>query len=625
MPFIEINGAKIFYQTFGTDHPGKAPIILIHGSTITGQEDWGVVAPLLAQQYHVIVPDCRGHGQSSNPTLSYSFKEMANDVAALVHALGYTRAHIIGHSNGGNVALVTLLEHPEIIQSAIPQAANAYVSQDLIDKEPQIFDPDRVQRESPTWMEEMIRLHGPFHGKDYWRDLLRLTVQAIITEPNYTPADLARVERPVLIIQGENDPVNAPAHHAEFMADNIPYAELWLPAQVGHNVHVEATLSWVQRVLDFLARRGTDAGEALHRLKQTQFADERDTVFQPEAKMGADGIRTSGQVLTAENANAARQAIINAVPEGAPIQDTLHILLTAESPWALIRRGVTDLRREPRNLGERISQALLGETVRVLTLNESPNEWAFIRTENDSYIGWVHQQALHLCSSNEAESYRAACNAIVVAELAVVHGVLPGESQQASNGLPPKVPGKLPFGTRLAVVSAGGAWLEVRLPDGKQAWLQRGDVIFDSQRPHCDAAGIQATLALIRRFVGTPYLWGGRTPFGYDCSGLAQTFYAFMGIQIPRDADQQFRLGQPVTGTPLPGDLLFFGNNQGRATQRYAAVTHVAISLGDWKIIHANGTAWGVSFDDLSDENLAYSGWLREHHLGTRRFGQGAR
>ena len=60
--------------------------------------------------------------------MSYSFKELAEDVAVFVHAMGYERAHIIGHSNGGNVALVTLMEHPEIVQTCIPQAANAYVT-----------------------------------------------------------------------------------------------------------------------------------------------------------------------------------------------------------------------------------------------------------------------------------------------------------------------------------------------------------------------------------------------------------------------------------------------------------------------------------------------------------------
>jgi len=61
---------------------------------------------------------------------------MADDMAALILALGYERAHVIGHSNGGNVALVTLLEHPEVVQTVIPEAANAYVSPDLLEREP---------------------------------------------------------------------------------------------------------------------------------------------------------------------------------------------------------------------------------------------------------------------------------------------------------------------------------------------------------------------------------------------------------------------------------------------------------------------------------------------------------
>jgi pimeloyl-ACP methyl ester carboxylesterase len=257
MSFITINGAEIFYETFGAPAVARAPIVLIHGSTSTGQADWSDVAPRLAAAgYYVIVPDCRGHGQSQNPQLSYSFGELAADTATLIRALGYERAHVIGHSNGGNVALVTLMEHPEVIQTCLPQAANAYVSQDLIEKEPRLFEPERVRRESPEWMNEMIALHGPTHGPAYWRDLLRLTVQAIITEPNYTPADLARVRRPVLVIQGEQDTVNAAGRHAQYIADHIPNAELWLPEGARHNVHLERPEAWLAQVLDFLGRRG---------------------------------------------------------------------------------------------------------------------------------------------------------------------------------------------------------------------------------------------------------------------------------------------------------------------------------------------------------------------------------
>lgn len=256
MPNIKINDADIFYETFGEDKPGRAPVLLIHGSTIDGPTDWSDIAPALAEGYKVLVPDCRGHGRSNNPNLSYSFGELADDAATFIRSLGYQRAHVIGHSNGGNVALVLLVEHPDVVQTCIPQAANAYVTQYLLEREPAVFDPERVARESPEWMNEMITLHSTVNGKEYWRDLLRITVQEIISEPNYTTADLAKVKRPVLVIMGADDTVNAPDRHAQYIAENIPNAELWIPETTGHNVHKERREEWLAKVLDFLQRHG---------------------------------------------------------------------------------------------------------------------------------------------------------------------------------------------------------------------------------------------------------------------------------------------------------------------------------------------------------------------------------
>jgi pimeloyl-ACP methyl ester carboxylesterase len=256
MPTVEINDANIYYQGYGDDRPDRAPIVLIHGSTIDSHTDWDSIAPELARRYRVFAPDCRGHGRSSNPTMSYSFKELSDDVAAFVHAMGYERAHIIGHSNGGNVALVTLMEHPGIVQTCVLQAANAYVSRYLIEREPRVFDPDRVAREAPAWREEMISLHGEVNGQEYWRDLLWLTMKEIISEPNYSPVELASVDRPTLVIMGAEDPVNAPDEHAQYIAAHIPNAELWIPENTGHNVHLERRDEWIAKVLDFLERRG---------------------------------------------------------------------------------------------------------------------------------------------------------------------------------------------------------------------------------------------------------------------------------------------------------------------------------------------------------------------------------
>jgi len=256
MPYIDINGATIYYQSYGDDKPLQTPIVLIHGSTVDSHTDWDSIAPTLAGRYRVFAPDCRGHGRSNNPNMSYSFKELADDVAAFVRAMGYERAHIIGHSNGGNVALVTLMEHPEIVQTCIPQAANAYVTRYLIEREPKVFDADRVAREAPDWMNEMIKLHGEVNGKDYWREMLWLTMKEIISEPNYSPAELARADWPTLVIMGAEDSVNAPDEHAQYIANNIPNAELWIPEKTGHNVHLERREEWIAKVLDFLERRG---------------------------------------------------------------------------------------------------------------------------------------------------------------------------------------------------------------------------------------------------------------------------------------------------------------------------------------------------------------------------------
>jgi pimeloyl-ACP methyl ester carboxylesterase len=617
MAQIEINGAQIYYETFGQDRPGQAPVLLIHGSTITGKEDWELAAPLLARHRRVIVPDCRGHGRSSNPNLSYSFSELAGDMAALVRALGYERAHVIGHSNGGNVALVVLMEHPDVVQSAVLQAANAYVSPDLVEKEPAIFDPDRVAREAPDWMNSMIALHGPNHGPDYWRDLLRITVQAIISEPNYTPEDLQRVERPTLVIQGENDRVNAPARHAQFIARHIPYAELWVPAGVGHNVHLEKLFEWVERIESFLDRRGHEVNEALHRLKKDRYADSRDWIFDLRAQVdpvAPDKVNLGGKALVESQLQAANELLEGIYrTQGRKVQvntTAAQILFTEKTPWALVNRAVIDLRREPRRLSERLSQALLGEAARIL---EDRGEWVFVRLERDGYLGWVQASSLYAMTEAEVKEYQSTCRARVVAEL------LPASLTPAR--LPEELAGKLPFGVCVRVEAEQGDSACIRLPDGRRWWVERDGLLPRERWLKPEAQGRAVALELIQRFLGVPYLWGGRSPYGYDCSGLAGTYWGLFNVILPRDADQQFRAGIPVEGAPQPGDLLYFGEHDAdQSSNRIDSITHVAISLGGDKVIHATGSASGVTINSLDPSSPIYYAWLRENLAGVRRF-----
>lgn len=93
----------------------------------------------------------------------------------------------------------------------------------------------------------------------------------------------------------------------------------------------------------------------------------------------------------------------------------------------------------------------------------------------------------------------------------------------------------------------------------------------------------RAVLATLRRFLGVPYLWGGKSPKGFDCSGLVQFCFGLHGVALPRDADQQSACGAAVTD-PLeelaPCDLVFFGRE---------CVTHVAVAIGNGEYLHARG------------------------------------
>ena len=611
MSFIEVNRARLFYEVYGKEHSQDPPVVLIHGAPSTGQADWGAIAPLLGQKFQVILPDCRGHGHSTNPAGTYSFREMADDIAALVRALGYSRAHIIGHSNGGNIALVTLLEHPEVVQNAVLQAANAYVSQDLLEREPAVFDPQRVEREDPAWIEKMTALHGATHGADYWRRLLQITLQEILTQPNYTPEELSQVERPVLVIQGEQDAVNAPAGHAQFIAQHIPQAEIWTPEMVGHTVHAERPCEWIGRVSDFLERRGDEPNDALYRLGRQQYKDKRETIFNlrlasRKTQAGETKISLTGEVLTQDQLQAAFASL--AASRVGEIEAEARVLLSEQTPWGLARRGVTDLRREPDNHSERLSQALLGEALRVL---EERGEWVRVRLEKDGYLGWLHSRAISQADEQECKKYQADGNAVVLDGLAQAY------TSPALAGAERLEAGKIPFGVKIIAEEQPDGWTAVRLPDGRRWWLESPSLMPLEKLPRPDLPGIGFAISLLRRFIGVPYLWGGRTPFGYDCSGFAQTFLALLGVSAPRDADQQHRAATAVQGPPQPGDLLFFGS-EGKESHR--PISHVGIALGGDELIHANGTAWGVSINSLDPGRPGYSQWLRENLVSYGRF-----
>ena len=137
------------------------------------------------------------------------------------------------------------------------------------------------------------------------------------------------------------------------------------------------------------------------------------------------------------------------------------------------------------------------------------------------------------------------------------------------------------FETRLEVNGEGqgddSGWFKVRLPDDHSAWIQAGDVDLAPRR-----LSIEESIALGRRFLGLTYLWGGRSSFGYDCSGFTQMLVRSRGIVMPRDADLQasWSGAVPVGRRKLrAGDLLFFGSTPYH-------ITHTGIYIGHGRFIH---------------------------------------
>jgi len=188
---------------------------------------------------------------------------------------------------------------------------------------------------------------------------------------------------------------------------------------------------------------------------------------------------------------------------------------------------------------------------------------------------------------------------------------------------PDLVPESLPVGTVIKVPTDGCAppvptpppasepppqplsnelWLEVTLPDGTRAWAPRSALLMGSRNP-LDSEGV---LDIARRFLGTPYRWGGMTPNGVDCSGYIQEVFELAGYALPRLADDQYNATVPVeTADAKAGDLVFFSTY-------LPGPSHVGIYLGEGRFLHASSSR-GVIEARLDEEYFA------TRYLGLRR------
>lgn len=234
-----------------------------------------------------------------------------------------------------------------------------------------------------------------------------------------------------------------------------------------------------------------------------------------------------------------------------------------------VSAGRAFLRKSGDAKAEVVSEAVYGEEIRVY---DKHGNFCRVATARDSYFGWMSVADLGHSIPLPTHRFTAPRGHVFAAPSVAAERLF-----------------ELAYGSALHVIKQEGDWCKVKLTK-VEGWV-RSTLLQALPSPLLFKEKSLITLAA--KFLEAPYIWGGTTAWGLDCSGLAQTVYGAFGVALPRDADQQGEIGETVTlEDTKPADLIFFPG-------------HVAISMGGTKIIHANAHHMRVTIDDFEKSEYA--------------------
>jgi pimeloyl-ACP methyl ester carboxylesterase len=230
--YYNIRDLKIYCEIYGR---GK-PLLMIHGNG-GSISSFAETIPYFAQRYKVIVADSRAQGNSYDDRDTLSFEMMADDEAALLTKLNIDSAYVLGWSDGGIVALLMAIRHPEKVIKLASSGANLRPDSTAID--PELWKKERAQFNAS----KHIALKTPA-DKNSWKIFLLDWLQ-----PNISLKLVNTIRCPSMIIGGDHDLI--PVKHTKQIAANIPHAKLWIVANSGHATLIEHRGEFNQRVDHF--------------------------------------------------------------------------------------------------------------------------------------------------------------------------------------------------------------------------------------------------------------------------------------------------------------------------------------------------------------------------------------
>ena len=255
--------------------------------------------------------------------------------------------------------------------------------------------------------------------------------------------------------------------------------------------------------------------------------------------------------------------------------------------YGLVNVSVCNTRSDADYNAGQESQALLGMPVEILG---KKHEWTQIRTP-EGYEHWTLSSTLRRVSREELSAWNQGEQAVITALTTWIYDRPSLHAQHVSDAV---------GGDRLKFIGKRKGFLQVEYPDGRRGYVSKQDAMRLSEWRAKTARDAQSILLTAHTLMGVPYMWGGTSPKGVDCSGFVRTVLYLHDIIIPRNASQQARVGEHIDiagdfSNLQPGDLLFFGTKNADGTP--GRVVHVGFSLGGKRFIHSLGCVHTGSFD----------------------------